>query len=115
MTSKSLKSETRQYQGIDITKEDLNRMLEIQFNTYGLGSELPIARAIISCESNWNINADNGISFGILQFTKPTWKDFGTGNIFNPYWQIQTFAKMYKNGLRDRWDCYRLGLYKKFL
>ena len=90
-------------------------MLKTQFDTYEISDQLKIAEAVIQCESSWNIYANNGISFGILQFTKPTWKEFGSGDIYNPYWQIKTFAKMVKSGLWNRWDCKRLGLYKKYL
>ena len=105
----------QEYQGVRLTKNDLKDMLKTQFDTYGISDQLKVAEAIISCESGWNIYADNGISFGILQFTKPTWKDFGSGDIMNPYWQIKTFASMWSRGLKNRWDCFRLGYYKKYL
>ncbi len=96
------------YQGIRINREDLISYLEVAFTKYGIADQIPIAKEVISCESGFRINADNGISYGILQFTKPTWQDFGHGDIFNPFVQIDTTAKMVKMGLWNRWDCWRM-------
>ena len=88
-------------------KEGLKEQLEIHFAEYGLKSEVKKAIAVIDCESSWNWNPKpNGISWGIAQFTPPTWKDFGQGDIMNPYVQLETMAKMWKMGLQERWDCY---------
>jgi hypothetical protein len=84
---------------------------------YGLtDAQHTILMATISCESGWNIHPKpNHISWGIVEFTPATWHDFGHGDIMNPITQIDTMIKMWSNGLENRWDCYRLGLYKKYL
>lgn len=70
--------------------------------------EIGMAEKVITCESNYFWHADNGVSYGIAQFTPATWHDFGKGNIFNPYKQLDVMARMWKNPLlRLRWDCYR--------
>lgn len=96
------------YQGIKISREGLKSYLSVIFTKYGIEDQIPIAEAVIACESSWNINANNGISFGLLQFTPATWKDFGYGDIMNPQSQIITMAKMWKRGLQGRWDCWRM-------
>lgn len=96
------------YHGVLVTKQDLMGMLEQEFTTYGLEDQIPLAKRVIECESGWNIHADNGISFGVAQFTQATWKDFGSGDIFNPIMQFHTMARMWAKGLQKRWDCYRL-------
>lgn len=61
----------------------------------------------IKCESDWQIYPKpNHISWGIAQFTPPTWKDFGHGDIMDPLVQLEIMAKMWKAGLQNRWDCY---------
>lgn len=64
---------------------------------------------VVSCESGWRIDPPhNNISWGIAQFTPATWKDYGTGDIMNPYMQLEVMGKMWKKGLMGRWDCYRI-------
>lgn len=98
--------ETRLYQDVKVSKEELKGMLWTAFNKYGISDQIPIAEKVIFCESGWNINANNGISYGIAQFTKATWKDFGYGDIFNPQSQFMTMGKMWKAGLQGRWNCF---------
>ena len=65
--------------------------------------------ATIFCESGWQIDPKhNGISWGIAQFTKPTWKEFGYGDIMNPLTQLEVMASMIHRGLFNRWDCFRM-------
>lgn len=91
-----------------ITRERLTEELKYDLGTYGIRNEFPLAEKVIFCESGWNPNAKNRISTGIAQFTKPTWRDFGMGDIGNPYDQLLTFAKMWgEYHLQSRWDCYR--------
>ena len=67
----------------------------------------------VNCESGWQIYPKkNHISWGISQFTPPTWKRFGHGDIMDPISQLDVMAKMWSMGLQDRWDCFRLKLYK---
>ncbi len=108
VSEKPLPAHTSVYKGILITKNDLREILEEQFTTYGIKDQIPMAEAVVVCESHWNIYANNGVSFGITQFTPATWKDFGSGDIYNPLFQFQTMAKMFKMGLQKRWDCFRM-------
>lgn len=107
-TSEKPLTDTNHYQDILVTKDDIKEMIRIQFTLYGLVDQIPIAEAVIACESGFRVDPlpHNGISWGIAQFTPDTWKDFGTGDIMNPYWQIKTMAKMWKMGLQNRWDCF---------
>lgn len=76
---------------------------------YGLSAEkYQQIMATIQCESNWNVLADNGISFGIAQFTPATWKDFGSGDIMNPLTQLEVMARMFSQHLEHRWDCAKI-------
>lgn len=97
-----------EYLGVRITAQDERDYLELEFTNMGLVDQIPMAEAVVACESGYNIYANNGISYGIAQFTPVTWKDFGHGDIFNPLTQLETMARMWKNPLlRLRWDCYR--------
>ena len=107
IADKLLNLETRPYKEILITKENLKDALEYDFAQYGISNEVQEAERVISCESSWNINASNKISYGIAQFTPATWKDFGYGDILNPLSQLDVMAKMWKDGLQGRWDCFR--------
>lgn len=100
---------TRLYQGVYISKAGLLEALETEFTKYGIADQIDLAKKVIACESSWNIFADNGVSYGIAQFTPATWKDFGEGDIMNPYMQIHVMAKMWVNPLlRSRWNCLKL-------
>lgn len=81
---------------------------------YGLGPTVSQEMmATIQCESSWSIDPPhNNISWGIAQFTPATWKEFGYGDIMNPQSQLTIMAKMWHNGLENRWDCWRLKLIK---
>ncbi len=64
--------------------------------------------ATIFCESSWQIYPKpNHISWGVAQFTPPTWKEFGYGDIMNPISQLNVMSKMFHNHLEKRWDCWR--------
>jgi hypothetical protein len=71
--------------------------------------------ATIMCESGFQVDPKhNGISWGVAQFTPATWKDFGYGDIMNPEAQLLTMARIWGK-YKNRWDCFRLGLYKQYL
>jgi len=54
---------------------------------------------LIQCESNCNSNANNNNKyFGILQFSKPTFKQYGDGNIWEVENQIQAALEILQNG-----------------
>lgn len=92
----------------DYSRAGLTRYLQDSFAKYGIESQVGMAENVISCESGFQVNPKhNNISWGITQMTPATWKDFGYGNIMNPYSQISVMAKMWKMGLQSRWDCYR--------
>jgi hypothetical protein len=98
----------RLYKGILITKAGLMAALKVEFTKYGIEDQLGVVAKIIACESSWNILADNSVSYGLLQFTPATWKQFGYGDIMNPYSQIKVMAKMWHDKLQHRWDCYSI-------
>lgn len=98
----------RLFQGVYISPENLKEVLKLDFAEYGIEDQLGMAEDVINCESDWNIFANNGISYGLLQFTPATWKDFGHGDIMNPYNQIKVTASMWSHGFQRRWDCYRI-------
>ncbi len=104
-------SEIRLYRGIALTEKDLKGMLKEEFDTYRISDQLPLAQKVIFCESGFQVDPKhNGISWGIAQFTKATWIDFGYGDIMNPQSQFAVMAKMWKRGLQGRWDCYKMQL-----
>lgn len=90
------------------TKEQLKDYLKLVFEKEGISDQLARAEQVITCESGWNVFADNGISYGIAQFTPDTWNDYGYGDIMDPYKQIEMMAKMWKNNLQSRWDCFKV-------
>lgn len=90
---------------------------------YGISYQEIYATAM--CESGFQIDPKhNNISWGIMQFTPATWKEFGHGNIMDAENQILVATSMWnkwetykgkQRQLKERWDCFRLGLYKKYL
>lgn len=94
--------------GVKLTKNDIKEMVKNQFTLYGIEDQIPRALEVLQCEGGFNVDPlpHNGISWGVAQFTPPTWEDFGHGDIMNPYWQIKTMAKMWAMGLQNRWDCF---------
>ncbi len=108
LTSEKPLNTPRLYQGILLSKEDIKEMIKEQFTLYGISNQIPTALKVAECESSFSINANNGISFGIFQYTKPTWKQFGYGDIFNPQSQIIITSKIVKKEGWKRWDCWRM-------
>ena len=101
------------YRDVYISREILIRHLESVFEKYEIADQIPLAKQVIACESSWDINADNGVSYGIAQFTPPTWVDFGRGDIMNPFIQLEVMAKMWGvHHLQSRWDCYNMLFFK---
>ena len=89
------------------TREELKLALAAVAEKYGQEYEKMLA--VIQCESGFLIDPPhNGISWGIAQFTKPTWQDFGYGDIMNPLIQLDVMGKMLNNGLIGRWDCAKI-------
>lgn len=94
-------------QEVQPTVQELKDHLASEVKKYG-GNYSQIYN-VIMCESGWRINPPhNNISFGIAQFTPATWKDFGQGDIMNPYTQITVMVKMWNKGLEKRWDCFKI-------
>jgi hypothetical protein len=64
---------------------------------------------VIQCESTWrtNVYSWTGSSYGIAQFTQPTFQDYCTGSYKDPFAQLDCMGKMWQLGLQRRWDCYR--------
>lgn len=94
------------------SENEIKRYLREQSALYGLDYDK--MSAVISCESGWRIDPPhNNISWGIAQFTPETWKDFGGGDIMDPYAQIRVMSIMWSKHLEGRWDCYHILFDKK--
>lgn len=99
---------TSYYQGVYISPESIKAVLAAEFSTYGIENQLAKAESVISCESGFEVNPKpNGISWGVAQFTKSTWQDFGIGDIMNPYMQIKVMATLWQMSEQWRWNCYK--------
>jgi hypothetical protein len=63
--------------------------------------------SLIKCESSLNKEAigDSGRAYGLLQFHKPTFKQYCEGNYYNYLDQLQCGASMIKSGLSYHWTC----------
>lgn len=105
-----LTSDTNLYEGIQITREGLIEALEVDLGTDGISDKLDMVEKIIQCESGWQINvySKGKVSYGISQYTVPTFKQFCSGDYKNPYDQIKCMSKMISAGLKDRWDCTKI-------
>ncbi|MDQ3125180.1 MAG: transglycosylase SLT domain-containing protein [Pseudomonadota bacterium] len=68
---------------------------------------------VMQCESGGDPNAVsaylnpmNGMhDIGLFQFNPDTWAEFGGGDIWNPWEQIEVAASMWANGYGWRWVC----------
>ena len=66
---------------------------------------------VMHCESGGRANATNGIHIGLFQFNPNTFANnakkigLGTGNIWDPYQQIQVAGWMFANGQASQWVC----------
>lgn len=104
---KEIQSTASQYQGVQVTREALKSYLEATFTNNGLADQIKIAEAVLICESGFQIDPKhNGISWGIAQFTKPTWQLYGYGDIMNPQSQLTVLTKMWLEGKQNNWDCW---------
>ena len=104
---KEIKTGKNYYQGVLITRAGLISYLETVFTQEGIEDQIPRAIEVIQCESGFQVDPKhNGISWGVAQFTPPTWEDFGEGDIMNPHAQLRVMARMWRKGLQNRWDCY---------
>ena len=111
-----LTTETRLYQPINASSNDLKDYLAQLVTKYGLdGGNYKQIYNVIVCESNFKIDtySKNKISFGIAQFTSDTWSDFNKErktdlNYYNPFDQLDMMVWAFKNGYNERWDCFRM-------
>ncbi len=77
---------------------------------YGLSPEQYLQMMqTIQCESGWKTDtfSHGKISYGISQYTPPTFLDFCDGDYKDPLAQLNCMAKMFHAGLEKRWDCWR--------
>lgn len=94
------------------TREALRGYLKATFTKYGLEGQIPIAEAVIACESGFRVDPPHNNSCrGIAQFKKSTWDWFnkvrGTKTEFmNPHAQIEMMAWAWKQGYQNQWECY---------
>jgi hypothetical protein len=68
----------------------------------GTQAGLQTALAVVKCESNWNVYAQNGIYRGLGQWDS-TWSNYGGGDIYSPWQQGHNMAvRVNKEGWRGR-------------
>lgn len=104
--TESIKATSTQYD--KPTVKELKDFLTQLVNTYG--GNYALIDDVIQCESGWrtDVYSRNNISYGIAQFTPPTFSDFCDGEYKDPYAQLTCMVKMFNKGLSSRWDCVRI-------
>lgn len=90
---------------------DLKRYLGDVAVIYGLDYQKMYE--VINCESGWRPEASNRVSFGIAQFTRPTWQWMNemrgmNADYTNAYFQLEMMGWAWNRGLERHWDCYRM-------
>lgn len=97
--------QTSFYQPIKATKNDLKSYLATEISQYG--GNFSLLDKVIECESSYrtDVYSSNRSSYGVCQFTKPTFSENCTGDYENPYNQILCMVLMAKRGMLGRWDC----------
>jgi len=93
-------------------QQDIKLAISSLSQQYGLNENEFLK--VVECESNFNPNADNGVSRGISQFVLSTWKRYcgEKDERFDAYKSLECQAKMWQKGLKYHWDCWCL-LYGK--
>lgn len=73
------------------------------------GQDYDVMENVIQCESGFQTNtfSRGEISYGVAQFTPPTFSEYCSGSYVDPYAQLSCMGKMFHDGLAARWDCYR--------
>ena len=96
-----------------LNSKDLKGFLKEVSLQYGQNYEM--MTAVIQCESTWGVTAYNeddekfvpGGSFGIAQFTIPTFEENCSGDYKDPLDQLSCMGLLWKRGEQKRWMCYR--------
>lgn len=69
------------------------------------GLDYDIISNVVQHESGFRVNPPhNGVSWGIAQFTKATWKAYGFNDIMDPYRQLFVMGMMWREGKQSQWD-----------
>jgi len=65
---------------------------------------------VIECESSWNPNAKNknSTASGVAQFLDSTFKYECKGEKNDPYAQIDCMIRMFNEGKKRQWECFRM-------
>lgn len=81
----------------------------------GLSQELLAAQ--VDNESGWDPDASSGVAYGLAQFTKETWPEYGEGDIWDPHESIRaqgrymkTLMEMYEDEAADEEEQVKLAL-----
>jgi soluble lytic murein transglycosylase-like protein len=68
------------------------------------GVDRDYLRSLAWCESDLEVGAYSPAGYyGLFQFDKETWSDYGHGSIWDPVAQARTAARLLAAGERDRW------------
>lgn len=104
---------TRLYQPY-LSSNELKCYLKRESALYG--DNYPVLESTVMCENGFKTSgwSYNNSSYGIAQFRPVTFGELCKGDINSPYDQLSCMARIWK-GYKNRWDCFRLGLYKKYL
>ena len=88
------------------TPQELKDYLAQLVSKYG--GNYALISDVINCESSWrtNVYSRERISYGVAQFTPPTFKENCVGDYENPYDQLNCMVNMFNKGMEKRWDCF---------
>lgn len=96
---------TRPREVLNASSNDLKEYLKQQSSLYGV--DYAVLTKVVNCESSWNSSARTSVSYGIAQFTKPTFKEYCKGEYTNAKDQLTCMASVFKKKMMSRWDCWR--------
>lgn len=74
------------------------------------GGNFALLDDVIMCESGWrtDVYSKGQVSYGISQFTLPTFQENCEGDYKDPKAQLKCMVLMFANGMAERWDCFRI-------
>lgn len=110
----SVRLSSNYYQGILLTREGLTGYLTEAFTQEGIVDQIPMAQAVVLCESGFQIDPPhNNNCRGLVQFKPSTWeyvtnKGWCSGELMNPQRQLECMATLWKMGYKNWWECYTM-------
>lgn len=81
--------------------------------THEAGVDWELVNNLVTCESAWNPEADNGYDRGLWQFNRKYRSDVTDEQAFNPLRATELALKDIQNGLSHRWVCANCVLFVK--